>query len=96
VDSFADADLAIKFVFKLVNGGLYLGAGNSEGGLKFEQDGCARADHCPHCFGIIHQRRLARMQNDPRGDQPDDDNPKGEVFVQFWFVRQQHVASGDG
>jgi hypothetical protein len=57
----ANADLAIKFFFKLVNDGLYFGASNSEGGLKFKKYGCARADHCLYAFGIVHERRLARM-----------------------------------
>ena len=61
MDLFVDADLAIKFLFKPVNGGLNLGACNSVGGLKFKQDGRACADDCPHCFGIVHERRLARM-----------------------------------
>ena len=36
VDLLANADLAINFLFKLVNGGLNLGACNSEGRLKFK------------------------------------------------------------
>jgi hypothetical protein len=54
MDFFANADFVIKFLFKLVNDGLNLGACNSEGGLKLKQDGCAGADHCPHRFGIVH------------------------------------------
>jgi hypothetical protein len=44
VNLFADADLAIKFLFEPVNGGFYLGACNSEGRLEFEQDRRACAD----------------------------------------------------
>jgi hypothetical protein len=95
VDLFVDADLIIKFLFKPVNGGLNLGACNSVGGLKFKQDGRACADHCPHRFGIVHQRRLAWMQNNPGGNQTCDDNSEGEVVVQFRLVCKQHQASGD-
>jgi hypothetical protein len=59
VNPFANADLVIKFLFELVNGGLNLGACNSERGLKFKQDGRACANHCPHRLGIVHKRRLA-------------------------------------
>ena len=59
VDLFANVDLAIKFLFKLVNGGLHLGACNSVGGLKFKQNGRACADHCLHRLGIVHERGLA-------------------------------------
>jgi hypothetical protein len=95
VDLFADAGLAIKFLFKLVNGGLNLGACNSEGGLKFKQDGRTCADDCLHRFGIVHERSLAGMQNHPGHDESDDNNSKGEVVVQFWLVRKQHKAGGD-
>jgi len=96
VNLFADADLAIKFLFKLVNGGLNLGASNSIGGLKFKQDGRACADYGLHLSGVVHQRRLSWMQNDPGGNQRGDDDPKGEKVAPFWFVRQQHVTGGDG
>jgi hypothetical protein len=91
----ANADLAINFLFKLVNGGLNLGACNSEGRLKFKQDGCACADHCLDSPGIVHEWRLAWMENNPGCDKRSNDNPEGEVVAQFWFVRKQHEARGD-
>jgi hypothetical protein len=95
VDLLANADFVVNFLFKPVNGGLHLGAGNSEGGLKFEQDGRASADQCLHRFGIFHQRCLARMQNHPGGNEAGEDDPEGEVVVYFWLVRKQHKASGN-
>jgi len=64
----ADADLIIEFLFEPVNGRLNLGAGNSIGGLEFEQDGRASADEGLHLFSIVHQRGLDRVQDDPGGD----------------------------
>jgi hypothetical protein len=95
VDLSADADLVIKFLFEPVNGGLNLGAGNSIGGLEFEQDGCASADEGLYLFGVVHQRGLDRVQNDPGGDQCGDDNPEGEEIVPFWLIGEQHKTSGN-
>jgi len=95
VNLFTNADFVINFLFKPVNGGFYLGAGNSEGGLKFEQDGRAGADQCLHRFGVIHQRCLARMQNDPGGNEAGDNDPEGEIVVYFWLVGKQHKAGGN-
>jgi hypothetical protein len=96
VNLFADADLAIEFLFEPVDDRLNLGACNSEGGLKFEQDGRTCANEGLHLFGVVHQWRLAWMQNNPGGNQRSDDDAKGEKIAPFWLVRQQHVASGDG
>jgi hypothetical protein len=82
----SDADLIIKFLLEPVNGGLNLGAGNSIGGLEFEENGCASANEGLHLFGVVHQRSLDRVQNDPGGDQCGDDNPKGKKIVPFWLI----------
>mgnify|MGYP001619909633 CR=1 FL=1 len=58
---FANANLVIEFIFKLVNGGLNSGTANSIGGLEFKQDGRACADQVPYHFCVIHQRGLARV-----------------------------------
>ncbi len=65
VNPFADANAIIQFLFEPVNGGLNLGAGNSVGGLKFEQDGCASADQGLHIFGVVHQGGLNGVQDNP-------------------------------
>jgi hypothetical protein len=96
VDSFTDADFAIEFLFKLVNDGLNHGAANSIRRLKFKQDGGARADHCLHHFGIVHERGLAWMQNYPGCEKPRNDDPKGKVIVPLWFVRQQDKPGDQG
>ena len=57
----ANADFVFELLFKLVNDGLKLGAGNSERGLEFKQHGRAGADRILYAFGVIHQRGLARM-----------------------------------
>jgi hypothetical protein len=95
VEFFTDADFVINFLFKLVNGGLNLGAGNSERRLEFQQDGCACADHCLYLFGVIHERCLTRMQNNPGCDQGGNDDPECEEIIPFWFVREQHVTGCD-
>jgi hypothetical protein len=95
VDAFSDADFVIEFCFERVDDGLNLGAGNSVGGLKLEQDGRARADHFLHRPRIVHEGRLARMQNDPGCDQAGGDHGEGKVIVPFGFVRKQD-ESGNG
>jgi len=95
MDLFVDANLAIKFLFEPVNGGLNLGACNSEGGLEFKQDGCACSDPCLYFPGVVHERRLARMKNGPGCDQRGDDDPKGEEVIPFWFMCKQHVTGCD-
>ena len=57
----ANADGVGQFLFELVNDGLNLGAGNSEGGLKFKQDGGSRTDERLHLFCIVHERGLTWM-----------------------------------
>jgi hypothetical protein len=95
VDAFANADFVIQFLFELVNDGLNLGAGNSEGGLEFEQDGCARANEFLDGHGIAHQRGLARMQDYPCGNKGGDNHPKGKEIIPFWFVCEQNASSND-
>ena len=81
-------DFIAKFCFELVNDGLNCGAANSIGRLKFEQDGRAIADHGFYFFGIFHEWGLARMQDAPCRNKPQNDNGKGEVVIPFWFVGQ--------
>jgi hypothetical protein len=92
MDFFTDADLVIKFLFKPVNGGLNLGTCNSVGRLEFKQDGSSRTDERPHHFGIIHERCLPRMKDDPGCNQPGNDDPKGEVIFQFRLIGKQNQA----
>ena len=78
-----------EMMVELVNDGLNLGAGNSVGRLKFEQHGCAGADHGLHAFCIVHERCLARMQDHPGCKKPADDHAESEVIIPFWFVGKQ-------
>jgi hypothetical protein len=84
-----DVQLTFGFFFELVNDGLYRGAANSIGGLEFEQDGCACADHGLHYFRIIHQRGLARVKDGPCRDQAGNDDAEGEVVFCLGFVGKQ-------
>jgi hypothetical protein len=90
-----DVDLIAKFLFELVNDGLNRGAANSIGRLEFEQDRRACPNHGLHFFCIFHQRGLARVQDAPGGNQPQDDDAKGEVVIPFGFVGQQDEACND-
>jgi len=87
-----NADLFIQFLFERVNDGLYLGAGYSEGGLKFEQNGGAGTDHVFHDLCVVHERGLARMQDDPGRQQARKNNPKCKVLVPARLVGQQDQA----
>jgi hypothetical protein len=91
----ADSVSTIKFFFKLVNGGLNFGASNSIWGLKFKKHGCASADHFLYLFCIVHERRLARMQNNPCREKASDNNAKGEVVVPFGVVCKQDKPCRD-
>jgi hypothetical protein len=95
VDLFTDADLFIKFLLKPVNGGLNLGTCNSIRGLKLKQDRGSRTDQCPHFFGVIHKRRLARMKENPDCNQHSDNDSEGEVVVQFWLIGKQNQPGGE-
>ncbi len=90
-----DVDLIAKFLFELVNDGLNRGAANSIGRLEFKQNGCAFAYHGLHLLRIFHKWGLARVQDAPGGNQPQDDNAKGEVVIPFGFVGQQDEACND-
>ncbi len=92
VNRLADCGAAIQFLFEPVNGRLQLGAGNSVGGLEFEQDGRTSADEGLHLFGVVHQRGLDRMQDDPGDDQRGDDDPEGKEVVPFWLVGEQEKS----
>ena len=70
-------DLIAKFQFELVNDGLQRDAAYSVGGLEFEQDGLACADHGLHFFRILHEEGGARMQNSPGNYQAGDDHAEG-------------------
>jgi len=95
VNRLANCGAVIQFLFEPVNGRLNLGAGNSVGGLEFEQDGCASADEGLHRFGVVHQRGLDGVQDDPGGDQRGDDDPEGEEIIPFRLVGEQHDARSD-
>lgn len=87
-----DVDLTAKFFFELVNDGLNRGAANSIGRLKFQQNRRTRADHRSYFFGIVHEGRLARMQDAPGGKERRDDHSESKIVVPSWFVGQQDEA----
>ena len=82
--------LIAKFFFEPVNDRFYRGTANSIRRLKLEQNGRACPDHFLHHFGIVHERRLTRMHDDPGGEQACDDHAKGEEIIPFWVVREQY------
>ena len=83
-----DVYLVAKFCFELVNDGLNCGAANSIGRLEFKQNGRTLADHGFYFLGIFHEWGLARMEDAPCRNKPQNDNGKGEVVIPFWFVGQ--------
>lgn len=60
-----NVDFIAQFLFQPVHDGFCCGAVNSVGRLKFEQDRFATTDHLLDSFGVCHQGRLPRMQNNP-------------------------------
>ena len=89
-------DLIAKFQFELVYDGLQRDAAYSVGGLEFEQDGFACADHGLDFFCVVHEQGGAWMQGCPGNDQTGDDHTEGEVIIPFWFVRQQNNPGDQG
>lgn len=85
-----EEELISKFLFELVNDGLYGCAGNSVWRLEFEQDGFACADHIPHHFGIVHERGLARVHDEPGRDQPAEDHTECKVIRPFWIAGEKY------
>lgn len=85
-------DLVAQFCFQLVNDGLNRCAAYSIGGLKFEQDRRACADHLLHQFGVVHEGRLARVQDDPRAEQRGCDHSEGKKIIPLRLVCQQNQA----
>ncbi len=84
-----DVDLVAKFCLELVNDGLNGCAANSVGRLKFKQNGRACPNHRFDFLGVFHERGLARVQDAPCGEKPQNDNAKGEVVIPFGFICKQ-------
>jgi len=82
--------LIAKFFFEPVNDGFYRGTANSIRRLELKQNGRACPDHFLHYFGIVHERRLTRMHDDPGGEQACDDHAEGEEIIPFWFACEQY------
>ena len=89
-------NLTFQFFFELVNGGLYGGAANSEGGLEFQQDGFPRADGGFNFLRVVHQERLDGAQHEPGDDEPRDDGSEGEKIAHGGGVPQQDQTRENG
>jgi len=60
-----DLDLVAQFLFQPIDDGLDLGANNSVGRLKFQQDGVAGADRRLNRYRVLQQRGLPGVQDEP-------------------------------
>jgi hypothetical protein len=90
-----DKQFPAGFFFQLVNDGLYPGAGNSIGGLEFEQNRQALPDLGLDCPGVFHQWGLPGTDGHPREDHPHEDHREGDNVRESRLLAEEKQPKND-